>query len=517
MPVVEGAYRLRALNAAVYGVYTDTVCLGYGDESLLGEHCRVLSCRRFATCPDAEKRGAALLGFATRMAFVCRKCLCNSHNALCHRHGLRQPPVLRNVMDAYPAFSRAIKPLFADYAFHPMIDRPTWLAKWPAGKQNAFVFSCYFDAILPSRVKAMVKWEVYAKMPTKARLIQFYRNLATQAEYAPEFTAAQKVICEHFRNADMGDGIDVTFQSGMTAERISDWMRDCVRRGARCYYERDGKAWDSTMGPTHAAFRQRVYADFDEKFAAFVAACDCVKGFSALPAGMFRYKVDFTVKSGHNDTTLGNSLINAAIAYLAFQRAGVRCSIIVAGDDLLVACYDDVELGLIRAYEAEYGIVPEARVFTSFAQTSFISGIFIEDEHTQYFVPSPGRLFERLWWSVKPPALKHVAAYQRGVALGLWPVCARIPALRVLLGKFLGSGKVGRSDKGYIFRGSEYEMGDVMPSMCLRYALSRADFEELEAWLWGLPPEPLLLVHPVLDRIAAVDSADIADRGVGIW
>jgi len=419
--------------------------------------------------------------------------------------------------DAFADFTRVVKMGFLDYMFQPMIIFSCWLSKWVLGKRLAILWSRRYEALLPAKAKAMVKWELYSKLPTKARLIQFYRNLVTQAEYAPEFTAAQKAMCGVFNRCDMGNGIDITFASGMKASDIAAWMKWCVDRGAKWFYERDGKTWDATMGAMHARFKSRLYENYDLRLANFVRSCEKVKAFLTSAAGIFRYSVAYTVKSGHNDTTLGNSIINAAIAFSAFRRLGVRCSIIVAGDDLLVCCYDEIDCATVVAMEREYGIIPEARVFTSFARTSFISGVFLNDSDEIYFVPTLGRLLRRLWWTVSPPSKKNADAYRRGVSLGLLPVCKDIPILRIWLRKFEGEGRIGRSDKGYIFRTSEYSINSLWDSLEVRYGVSRSELEECETWLESVPAGPFIISHPVLDRILAVDEADIDKRGAGLW
>jgi len=272
------------------------------------------------------------------------------------------------------------------------------------------------------------------------------------------------------------------------------------------------------MQKEHAKFRQDVYRLFDTELGNFASKCDRVKGFAVFPGGTLRYKMAYTVKSGHNDTTLGNSLVNAAIAYAAFKRLGVRASILVAGDDLLVAFYQRVEVDAVIALEREYGITPEARVFDDYERVTFISGMFIGDGTQIGFVPLPGRLFARLWWTVSPPAARKVPQYQRGVARGLGPVAGSIPVLRVLLDAFDTQGDSIKSDKGKQFQGSRFSFGDgIWRSMERRYGLTTQELAECEVWLRTLPREPLLLKHHVLDRLMEIDLVDIADRGHDCW
>jgi len=506
-----GAYRINATNAV-------TTCLGFGDEAKLGKHCKI-TCDKSVECLTPESKGGTLVGWTTHVAFVLRKCLCNAHNSLCHRHGSIQPLATRDVREVLPDFARAVLGHTDRYWLNEMMDYLVWLAKWPFGKRQSIEQSMMNDSLKPNRVKAMVKREINHKLPSKARMIQFYANLMTQAWFGPQFYSAQKTLCQVFRRKRMGDsGIDITFASGMTAVEIGQWMEDVVGEGALMFYERDGKNWDSSMQEQHALFRQDVYRIFDPELAQFANDCDKVKGFAVFPGGLLRYSMEYTVKSGHNDTTLGNSLVNAAIAYAALKRLGLSASILVAGDDLLVALYDPCTVDVLVAAEREYGITPEARVFESFEHVTFISGMWLGDGEKIGFVPLPGRLFARLWWTVAPPSHKKSQMYMRGVARGLLPVAGTIPLVRVLLRTFDTHGDAISSDKGKQFQGSKFDFGPgVWSSFERRYGLTTEELMDCESWLRGLPREALILKHHVLDRMAEVDLADVQDRGAGIW
>jgi len=505
-----GAYVLNS-NSTV------TTCLGFGDESKLGQHC-VVMCEKTSECMSPESKGSTLLGWTTSTSFVLRKCLCNAHNALCCRHGSKQQPVKRDLEEVLPDFLRALEPHHDSYWLCEMLNFAVWLAKWPFGKQKSILRSQESELEAPNKVKAMVKREGNHKKPSKARLIQFYWNLATQALFGPQFYAVQKTICHVFRRKYVSSDIDVTFASGMKAGEVGEWMSGVLADGAISFYERDGKNWDASMQEMHAKFRQSIYRAFDAELGDFASSCDKVKGFAVFPGGPLRYKMDYTVKSGHNDTTLGNSLVNAAIAYAAFKRLGLRASILVTGDDLLVAAYDPLQVDTVSTIEAEYGIQPEARVFDDYEQVTFVSGMWISDGTTMGFVPLPGRLFARLWWSVKPPGAKNTQPYLRGVSRGLQPVAGTLPLVRVLLAKFDSAGVGARSDKGLQFRGSDFRFGiDIWRAFERRYGLSTDEMMDCEEWLKSLPAKPLLLKHPVLDRLMEVDLADISDRGATSW
>ncbi len=510
-PLQKGLYK----PIAVLG---NTLCLGKGDERKLGEHCRVLTSPP-GTCLGETSKGATLLGWSTGVSHVCRKCACNAHNALCNRHGIKQPPLTGSFDVALEAFLRVMPQVRSEFVLNLVGGFDSWLARWSQAKQAEIIKSILTDPIAPNKVKSMVKIECYHDIPKRARLIQYYHNKATQAMYGLEFVAAQKAFTTVFRDLYLDGGIDVTIASGMNAAALSEWMNTRVLLGAVKFRERDGKNWDSTMRPEHSAFKRRLFSELDHDFTEFVEACEDVKGFGLFREGVFRYKVNGTVKSGHNDTSLRNGIINAAIAYIAFRKLGVRASILVAGDDLLVAVYSDYDDGEADRIERELGIVPVARKFSSPADVSFISGVWYKNGESWQFTPKIGRLVKRLWWTTHAPGKKSREAYIRGVARGLLPSCGGIPIIRQFLLKFDSGGRALMTDRYWEYRVNpvKWDPG-ITEHLADRYGLSQRAIVECDEYLSHLPPTPLIISHPVLDRIMEVDLADPADRAAcDLW
>lgn len=185
---------------------------------------------------------------------------------------------------------------------------------------------------------------------------------------------------------------------------------------------------------------------------------------------------------------------------------------LIMGDDIVVAIDRDYDEILLAELERAYGIVPEGRKFSNILDISFISGTFVPSRSGYGFCPIPGRLLRRLWWTIKIPG-RNLPLYRNGVVAGLLPTCHSIPIVRVFLKKFLNAAEVGHSDKGYVYRGVELDIGPAVWDWWYgRYKLTREETLECEAWLSSLPPTALVLVHPVLDRIAEVDCRDIEGR-----
>lgn len=519
---VGGVVFQRGFNLLSSNV-TDTVCLGKGDVSKLAPHNRILRvdpCVQATEC-GMRQRGATLMGLATRMAFVCRSCPCNAHNALCARHGVAAPVVQRDLSWGRDYFRRIRGEVLHLYLEQLAHWQKAWLEKWPAGKRAAIARSVEDDTVMPNVVHIMVKREVYDKEPTKARLIQFYPNLATQAAFGPEFFSLQKVYTQWFQRREVAPGIRVTFASGMNASDLGAWMRDVLADyGDPWFYERDGKNWDSTMQREHLAVRLAAYDVAGQDFLGFVRA-----GFSVRardPRGAFRYTLEGTVKSGHNDTTLGNSLVNAVIAAIGLLDMRLRGDIIVAGDDLLTVVEGDFDEHALAGVEAACGIKPEYRKFSSPCDVSFISGIWFPLPAGQWlFTPKPGRLLSRLFWTVHPPADKRAAEYRNGIVAGLRGTCGAMPVVGAFLEAHVDATRGSTPNPAWEHRsclvvesGFFYTRNDVFPAFLKRYGLSAEDVDSAEALLRDSAGRTGIVSHPVFDRLMDVDCSDLHDRPV---
>lgn len=458
-----------------------------------------------------------MLGLVAGLAYVCRSCACNAHNALCQRHGAA-PPVTKYGMPEAVAYLRsASRILHAGYVSHYITWQRDWWTKWPLRKQLAMRASIAMDEVRPERVDAMVKREISHAAPSKARLIQYYPNMATQAMFGPEFYSLQKTYTEHFQRREVFPGVRVTFGSGMNADELGAWM-DAVLVDVPNphYYERDGKNWDSTMQETHFAVRMAAYEFVGDDFCNFVRAGYDVVGRD--PRGALKYRLKGTVKSGHNDTTLGNSIVNAMLSATAMAKAGLRGDVIVAGDDLLAVIEGDFDEHALADAERDLGIKPEYRKFLDASDASFISGVWFLGDGKHAFAPKPGRLLARLFWTVRPPPPKRVREYCNGIVAGLTPTCGDMP----VIGAFLAAHKRDDVETDAIAewryrthlqaadRPSRREQ--LMKNFCARYGLTRAEVEECEAMFAKHKHQVGFISHPVIDKLMRVDLADVAER-----
>lgn len=500
-----------------------TVCLGFPAEPKVAAQHSILALPRRG-CVKVGQCGATAVGPVFGMSWVARSCQCNGVNALVLRHGAPAPPVTTKFGD----FSAAIHDFVVHYGNVAPEVYDGWLDKWPAEKRAAIIKSTQLDAAKPHVLKTFIKREGGHARPRKGRLIQGYGTLHAQELCAREFAVYQKGLTAMFGvgGYELRPGVFVTFGSGMSATDICDWARRGIARcvGMPVFYERDGKNWDSTM--------QRPHHDLKLKFARAVSAqlanfmdrsykCTGVARFgTGHEAVRLVYRLEGTVKSGHNDTSSSNSLINAAISAEVFSRLGLRASVIVAGDDMLAIVDGDFDVKTVVGEEAKFGIVPEAAKFYDINDVTFISACFLAQGEDLVFVPVLGRLLLRLWWTTKPPK-KHVDDYMHGVACGLLPAVGGVALYRDLVSIGLKRSVVAH-DRMVAFcrerwRHSAFygvaQGGDGFESaLAVRYGCSVKDIREFAKFLRGLPAQPSFANHPLADAIISRDVSEVTGR-----
>lgn len=434
---------------------------------------------------------------------------------MCNRHGVARPVPTKGFEYANFFVDSSLAEVTSAFEIHYMQHGREWMSKWPLTKQIAIRKSQTVDDVEPGCVKNMVKREHGCKEPTKARCIQFYPNLATQAEFGPHFTSLQKAYCQVWKRAAYGDGsIKVTIASMMNSAALGRWLTDVLKDYENPhFYERDGKAWDATMGEIHHGLKRRAYSTMPADFRAFVDKCYSVKGFGRYGETTLSYSIDGTVKSGHNDTTLGNCIVNAMVAAEACRRRGLSADIIVAGDDLLVIIEGDFDEDLLAEEERALGINPEYRKFDDYEDVSFISGQWVTLPGRLIFVPKVGRLLARLHWTVTPPASKNLDSYLRGVYSGIRATCHSLPVIRVLAPEMKSEKKIVVDSwytEMYGVEATDYTYEEVLPWFMRKYHCFEHEIAELENSLRDRTPRIIRSV--LIDKIEEVDLADIDER-----
>lgn len=498
----------------------NTVC--FGDQVLQhGPNLRIVPTNVDRACRE-NARGPQLVGQAFAPSASCRKCLHNARYAMCKRHGPPQAAVVRQYVHAKRLLSLVSNETRLRYLEHYSVIKDQWLMKWPEHKRREILRSMWLDTIRPDQVKNMVKLEGGWPPATRPRCIQYYPNLATQAIHGPMFSSLQKAYTDQFQEFCCGD-VSVTFGSGLNSQQLGAWMD---RAMARCqdkphFFESDGKSWDGLIQRVHHDLKMLAYSFMDDNFLDFVERGFSVRGYGRYNEGKLAYSIAGTVKSGHNDTTLGNSIVNAMTIFEVMSDLKYKGSIIVAGDDLVVVVDGNFDEHALAAGISDFGIHPEYRKFDDVVDVSFISGVWFPARDGNVFTPKPGRLLSRLFWTLRPPSRKKLGQYNHAIALGLLPTCGGLPVVGAFLRAHMMAGGPEDYNRGIVgsyehwlrkFRPDISYDGKVVQSFCERYRLTVSDFDYLEKRLMDKAGRVGLWNDDVGKVICDVDCASLLDR-----
>jgi hypothetical protein len=242
-----------------------------------------------------------------------------------------------------------------------------------------------------------------------------------------------------------------------------------------------------------------------------------------------KFTLDGTMKSGHNDTSLSNGVNNGQIVAATAQHLKINVRALVAGDDLLVASQQPVPLSM-ENLERSMGIVPEAARFEDPEHVSFISGIFMKTAFGFAFLPKPGRLLAKLFWTVKP--ISNTDVFRRCVSITTYEVmqnmpiikqflelhCPSLPAIfssKTLRNQIADAHAYLRASKGgwyEPFDKQDYSYQEGYDFLLRRYGLASHDIDELIDFIVHVPSLPCSLEHPIAQRMINLDTADLDQR-----
>lgn len=503
-----------------YGLYvgpmeTNTVCFRGKPLGEIDPAHRILTLPHQG-CFAQRARGATAMGLVTRLSYPCRPCACNVVHALTHRHLAKRPDAKKSFTVAFGVLDGLRDAVVAEYEQVMLLGYDAWLRKWPEGKQFAIKLSLVRESDRPRWVKAMIKRECNHSFPRRARLIQYYVTLCTQERFAREIFGLQHAYAAVLQRYEVAPGLRVTMACGMNAEALGVWMEEaCSSVSQPHVYERDGRSWDSTVNHEMHKLKCHAYAYPGIRgLVDFVNECEVVRGKWRAGSQVCRYLSNGCTKSGHNDTTLGNSLINAMITVEVAIAMRLRGDIMVAGDDMIFVVEGDFDEHEFARREAEYGILPEYRKWADPGDASFISGIWARDGGRLRFIPKPGRLLARLFWTMNPPGWKKRDSYMHSVVAGL-RVLSLMPVMRVLLAAHdvVGAKLVKVSKRDVKFDRSE--PFECEAYFCSRYRTTPSEIAEVEGLIKQALGKPSYFRHPLFDRMEAVDLADVASRELG--
>jgi len=212
----------------------------------------------------------------------------------------------------------------------------------------------------------------------------------------------------------------------------------------------------------------------------------------------FRVHVYGTTKSGHNDTSLGNTLRGIAMWLEAAgglrQRLGcadgetaIRFAVAQAGDDSIARVRSRSALDWTQPF-ALHGMKTKVATWANHYEASFLSAVWAATPSGDVFISKPGRLLAKLFWthpfrgSTEEYARRHAAS----VALGVLPTGRLIPGIRQLLQRVWDLGRADVDVSTYLrwnpmvaaWDPAAYGDDVAWPWMQARYGVTQDELDE---------------------------------------
>lgn len=485
------------------GTWGPTWCCRVSHDCALVDHLGTVVYTPPATCPREGQRGNVRVGPSLGRPHTFRSCICNAEVAIKRRHlAVPKYPQTRDI----PIDARLQRLIAQHYQARIGGHGAAWFAKWPSGKRAGFLRSYLTERCKPDRCEALIKRELGGSRP---RVIQKYVNLHTQGRFGPQHTIFQKAAVAALQDYAWTSQIRISATSGWNAQRFTDWA-NALPSGWRIR-ERDAKGYDSCVTRQHKLVAARYMEACDPALADFVRAGISCSGYYKGD-GDLRYSNDGTTRSGFNDTTSSNTIINATIAAESFRRAGIAARILVIGDDLLAA-YDGSasDNAQLDGFEREYGIEPESASFTDICMSTFAGGTWEDCGGRVAYYPRLGKLLEQLFITVSPPSQRRYPRYLHGIATGFLSTYGGHPFFETLLRQHVVDlpWQDGFAHKACgTLDVSRREHEAAMDSYCTRRGVCPTQFRtDLASFASGKPGR-----WPVLERCRDIDLADPSER-----
>jgi hypothetical protein len=285
---------------------------------------------------------------------------------------------------------------------------------------------------------------------------------------------------ETFNTADLLSGKQIFYTCGRSNEEIGDVFRkaiDLVERAAPrgsdiVFLEDDQSRFDLHMGEGPFRFLKAMYRKKLPRRVARLLERKTSVGVSNLGT---RYKIPFTMQSGWPDTSVGDTLVNAAMKMMIHGEGRPWVSIICGDDSVTVTTHDEIVRlggvdGIIKKY-ASFGMEVEATVRDHPLDVEFCSGRFYPVGDTYVLFPRPGRLLAKIGCDMVERSSDDRVAWARGITSTLEyygrvdPLCR---AVAISCRKQLGNGReiIDREWDGKSH--SRYEISTV-PFDCYTY------------------------------------------------
>jgi hypothetical protein len=287
---------------------------------------------------------------------------------------------------------------------------------------------CITSSIFVKREPKNANWAGQVFEPVKPRVI---------VSCLPKVKVALGPWCVAFskRLARVWDGQNVIYyESGSTQDDISEWFnRNLLKFSERALFEDDFSSFDATHSAYSFSWVNQVYARCGLAGLALKVMKTQASDQKLTARNGYKVKRPCFMKSGVPNTTIGNTLVNAAVHYSSFVEAGAKPGedfvMMVRGDDMLAFLkpkFHDKAKELVKRYGFKTKVKNGHRVW----HARFCSMAFYPTREGVYVCgPTVGKCLAKFAYTVKNVPIKEQAAHRRGVALGLLALTNHIPLL----------------------------------------------------------------------------------------
>lgn len=251
------------------------------------------------------------------------------------------------------------------------------------------------------------------------------------------------------------EGQQLIYTCGLSSEGVGDAFARALRTlGAICpegdrvvILEDDQSRFDLHITEAPFAFLQRVY---DRKIAHRGVRRALRRGVSSgIGKNGTRYSIPYTMQSGWPDTSVGDTIVNAAMKYHVHGVGRPWIAIVCGDDSVVVTLQSEIDRlggceGIVDAY-SRLGMDVEAVVHDDPLDVGFCSSRFFPCHGTYVLMPKPGRLLAKIGWDMKDRSAVDQRAWLRGIASTLLHYGQIDPVLGALgegLDAKLGKGKI---------------------------------------------------------------------------
>jgi len=327
-----------------------------------------------------------------------------------------------------------------------------WISRFPPSKR-AQLERAHIEAQSEDPVNAVndeyqtfIKREHVLKYPFDPRTIQGttfrYQNLT-----GPEVYSISKHLSKCFGLLNYLHPISVTYAGGLTAEAIGQWMDIQENRGLTAHVEADASRFDAAVSIDALNSEFDVYWKLGISYLVLILLCAQLNTRGVTKNGI-KYKCTGTRKSGTNNTSVGNSLLNIIMNWYniteardqLFRRCGEwhPASIIVMGDDIVVSTTPmlaEVLFPLMVSNGKRFGFKVGVKVSPN---PEFCSGCFWPLQSGYVFGPKPGRLLAKCFFLRSSEMRQHkILNHLKGLAECLMLNVNFIPVARAVFRKVL--------------------------------------------------------------------------------